>query len=313
MSILVAVSVCVVTLLALGASSASAYKLGLLRGGPEIWAKAPDGYAISLEKSSPHTVDISVSRGLGLFKNVYTAPARFEGRSTVVRLGQFGRIRLEFRPMGKPEAFSPFDDCTGRPIVFHEGVFVGTFRFRGEHGRVQLTRSRLPGSLTRTHVWNCNGDQNDGVRRPPERLNGGADLAAECGPVFFRALGGRRRSAPKPIFPDEEGFTFYIASKLEKRGGVTVKRRAAAFGSEGGFLNDGIYGATVRPPEPFSGTGTLTVDPDGTRRWTGDLRVKFMGGSAALAGRGFQVGINRYKLDGPEPELSPASGRCARG
>jgi hypothetical protein len=86
---------------------------------------------------------------------------------------------------------------------------------------------------------------------------------------------------------------------------MRILRFAAALGGSETFVFDeSLTSATVRPPFPFTGSGSFLRNPDGSISWTGTLAVSLPGlGSVQLTGGKAELATVAAHLKQLEEEL----------
>jgi hypothetical protein len=257
-----------------------------------VHVPASDGYRLDLEATlirfskaelakftgpaPPTETFISLNLHRGPAEALY-APrkATFDGETIEEDLGELGEISLRFVP-DHVNFKHPRKGGVGPVARIEHGAFVGVLRFRGEHGYTHLLRRRVPATLSRQAGLSCdlvpkNGSPN-GLRVGGTRLKHG-DV------VGFQAQ--RRGSS---------GAARLDAYDSETRGAIAVERKVEVGGPAGTLSLDGLTGATVKPPAPFTGEARFKAfkgKQSGT--WLGSLAVSFPGApDVSLAGREFE-------------------------
>jgi hypothetical protein len=59
-------------------------------------------------------------------------------------------------------------------------------------------------------------------------------------------------------------------------------------------FDEALTTATVSPPSPFHGSGTLAREADGTTTWSGSLAATILGKRVSLAGPGFESALRSF-------------------
>ena len=78
----------------------------------------------------------------------YTARGSYADDQVKARLPGVGRIKMRWKPSGKPEVTDePQGDCVGRRALIQEGIFVGSFSFRGERSYTESKGEAGRGAL----------------------------------------------------------------------------------------------------------------------------------------------------------------------
>jgi hypothetical protein len=122
-------------------------------------------------------------------------------------------------------------------------------------------------------------------------------------PIVLDAKAGESRTtfsvvATRPS--GEPGTTSFAASRIERRPNMRIFRFAFADAKEQAFVfDDALTGATVAPPQPFSGSASFLSGAGGGPSWTGPLSVDLPGAEGvALAGEDFAARLYRLGRDG---------------
>jgi len=219
----------------------------------------------------------------------YATKPHFEGRTVRARFGRLGSLDLTFTPT--PGKVKRCDT-----IVDAQGVFTGRLEFTGEHHYIHFDIDRVRGE--HTSAGSCSSSRP--VLASPRRASPRpwAALRGEEGEATLTAR------APVPRGGDaltvtmergiEGGFRGVIAAfRFEHGEGMEVIRGAVNGIGRNRFKWDLDAGtASLRPPAPFTGTATLSRAADGTRRWSGSLRVPILGSSPLLlTGPRWNVGL----------------------
>lgn len=229
----------------------------------------------------------------------------------VARLGKLGRIDVRFVPE-KVRHEKPPEGCHGPKAVVEEGDFVGAIAFHGEAGFTEVRSHRAPGAIVRTPAFTCEApspppnlkklERELEAREAEEAKEAGGEEEAEDFEAFSVGLAAKARgghvtlTAQKAVIREKhrKGFAITnIAAIGERRRGRIAETSATVyvFGRGSTFLvpnrkepaSEGI----LKPPAPFSGTGTFRRHPKGPPTWTGDLKIALPGfGQVRLAGPG---------------------------
>lgn len=211
----------------------------------------------------------------------YVARAQTHGGRISSRIGSLGTISMTFHPTG-PERLDQ-RRCDSSMTRSRPGTFVGTLRFRGEGGYVELRSHRLRG--VESH-------------RGPGCNPAGARALEEKG--RFDYLYAHFRSGVEATYFNAytlpSGGSFYFA--YTEAGGDEYAVDHEAFVSlapESTFAtDDSLSFAKVTPPFPFSGTGSFQRAADGAPLWTGSLTVSAPGAPAIpLTGPPFKVRLTK--------------------
>lgn len=195
--------------------------------------------------------------------------------------GKLGSISMRFRESRQRPWFGKRRRCRGADrFVVRRGVFVGSFRFRGEGGYLTVRAHRAKGSIS--------------------------SVAAKC-----QRQGHRRRERSSSIFEDSisgllatdragvaatvfaaisfRGRLIHLAQREENRGRLAILRIAVLSGRGELPLNEAATAGNFSPAAPFHGNGRYRAAPDGSASWSGNLSVDF-------------PGAPRFPLTGPDYE-----------
>lgn len=227
---------------------------------------------------------------------VYSVRGRVSTRRLVGRFGKLGRVALRFKPGPLSGRTQPPRGCKGKDVVSRRGVFVGSFRFRGEGGYLGVRRSRLVGTTKSSPSWRCKRPRRGGEG------GGGTDGLEELIPLKSPLLGAFVPGSQITFAALEEGLglTTFVVGARERRGAMRIARFAFTFGEAGTFtVSSRLRRATVKPPEPFAGRARFSRRGEGFNAWTGNLTVAFPGAPALpLTGPSFIANLGRPKTLG---------------
>lgn len=213
----------------------------------------------------------------------YLARATIDGRTVKADFGNLGRLSMRFVPSSKAPSVSC--DATKQRRLVRDGAYVGSLRFRGEEDYVSVDVRRAKGTLSEfSSASNCPPVVNHGKpRRGPKITSLFTEFRRGLGAIYFSA--------------EKEGAKKVDFSVVDESGGdrVAVYRQAYVEASPLTFATDQALGfASVSPPYPFSGTGQIQRNADGSRSWTGSLAVSFPGDAVVgLAGPEFKTQLTR--------------------
>jgi hypothetical protein len=217
----------------------------------------------------------------------YFARAILGTRRIRASFGALGSVSMHFEPSGRVVQAQPERGCTGvGGATTHLGVFIGSLRFRGEGGYVSASIHRAKGGLSSPPKPNCAGSNETGgegeVSRRAKRTELSAGFRRGLGAVYFGASARGNRAR-------------YYAIAEQGEGQIGIYRVAYATTSPLTFATDGALSfASLSPPYPFSGTGSLQRNLNGSRTWTGSLAVTFPGDpNVALDGPDFRTRLTR--------------------
>ncbi|HEX6688078.1 MAG TPA: hypothetical protein VF085_05375 [Solirubrobacterales bacterium] len=277
----------------------------------ELRFENSDGYKIAVVAFG-QTVALSVTRAHGRQKHrnristtTYLAHGKVTPTSIAASFGDRGRIAVRFQPTGRKVRATRKAGCktSGDGILAHIGVFAGELRFEGEGGYTSAEIHRVRGrSVDFTALLACLFGSSPGrhaVLPPPRsplglRLPGlvGAGLRTAASAPGVRThpstrprsttlLADSKAALSRTVFAAQvrgQGRSHFIALDEVSEGSIGVIRLAFARSAPSAFGFDGILSsATVAPPPPFSGAGTLNRGPGRTKSWAGSLAVSFLG------------------------------------
>jgi hypothetical protein len=257
---------------------------------PLLVLKGSHGYRVGVIGFGS-TVLLEVIHGRARAITAYAARGVVKPGRLEASFGDLGRIAMHFQRSSNQPRANPHRRCKrGDRIVRRRGVYVGSFRFRGEGGYISVRAHRAKGRVSTIAPW-CLRSQVDGPDRHavrPAQPSDSFELAAvgaswregvSSTSVGAVALGGR---------------TLFFASTAQSEGDLAILRFAfASSGSAQAFsVDNALTHAQIRPPAPFHGTGIYRAGPDGTKTWSGGLAANF-------------PGAPRLPLTGPQfkPEL----------
>ncbi len=254
----------------------------------EFTLKGSNGYRITVSGDPGGGKDSIELTATGRSGEVnYIASGRVTADRIEAKLGKLGRISVRFVPSGRQRRVKVPKKCIPErpPVVSSRlGSFIGTIRFRGEHG------------YTRVSARSAEGGVGDPLANTPKRLtcqfhesaeerkreleSVSLDASSSATGVSFstlRLFGNLRDGLlGKPAAPGDD--YLFLAASIERAGRMSIIRSAGASGGSEGFsFDDALTSATVRPPSPFTGTGNFVRNADGSTGWTGDLAVPLPG------------------------------------
>jgi hypothetical protein len=204
--------------------------------------------------------------------------------------GELGQIAMRFRPGGLTTYSKPRRGCRGPDrYTYRHGVFIGSFVFRGEGGFTSVRAHRAKGTIaTPSGPLHCGGS---GQEPPTDlgRTKGQKRTSLEAG--WHSGLTARFFSATTHGHDPAR----FSATSYETRGALAIFRGAFANASPQRFAFDpSLSFASVSPPLPFTGTGTIERTPSGVKTWTGTLAVSFPGApDVPLTGLPFKTFLSR--------------------
>jgi hypothetical protein len=256
-------------------------------------------------------VELSVE-GPGGTAQYSAAQGKVTATSIRASFGHLGEVSMHFRPSGKERRRHVSRKCLEeRPssISSRLGFFVGTFKFRGEHGYTHVVAHRAAGAigdpLTNIPMKKLPCDfRESGAERKREDESVSLDAAASKRKVslsVFRLF----RSWPTAISTFGRGAYLFLVIAAEKSEGLTIIRSNGATARPSDFAFDSaLTTASVTPPVPFTGTGTFQRNSDGSTTWTGNLAVPLPGlGLVGLTGGHAELATVATHLEQLEEKL----------
>jgi hypothetical protein len=205
---------------------------------------------------------------------------------------QFGKIAMKFHATAEAVRGLPpdcFGGTTGAATI--PGYFSGTIEFEGQKGYTAVSSHRVRGEIVLPPTEQC------------PLVAGGAnplveDPNAELPPAKTRmSLSALEKSGTGGLVfvARRAGKTGFYAERFGTVGRIGLLSYAYALGPRSSFTSDPrVSHGVVKPPMPFSGTGTLQRGPHGKRSWTGTLAATFPGeGRVSLVGTQFHTTLAR--------------------
>jgi hypothetical protein len=284
----------------------------------EFTLPASNGYQITVS-ADPTT---GVHRFVHLTANGHGGSAEYNVNGTVTPttiqadFGQLGKISVRFEPSGRQRNVRVPKKCMKQrpPVVTSRlGKFVGTIRFRGERGYTRVSaHSALGGTgdpLANTpKKLQCDFHESEAEReRELESVSlDGAPPRAGISFSAFRLFGDILAStASGKAMPPKGDRYLFLALAGEKVGKMSILRSSGALGTAKDFVFDNsLTSATVRPPSPFTGSGSFLRNADGSTSWTGDLAAPLPGlGTVSLTGGKADLATVAARVNHFEEEL----------
>lgn len=246
--------------------------------GPPVRPSPPFRSGFSV-KAGKYKVGVS-TYGEGLFLGVWRGGRKQRSMSAYLAkgvarperlqatFGKFGKLSMRFR---RSRNRAPDRNCVfGRVLIKQHGLFVGSLRFRGEHGYVSLRLHRAKGTILRLGKG-CH------VRRHHD-----------FDPSDFEFLFAKPEAAMLAISRDGVDSTAllaiaakkkstFLAIHEESRGKLAIVRLATVHKPGQLRFDEALTSGRLVPPHPFHGTGRYHAFPDGAQTWSGNLSVNFPG------------------------------------
>lgn len=210
----------------------------------------------------------------------YVARAKTRGGSVSSRIGNLGSVSMTFHPTGSERVDR--SDCDSSMTRSRPGAFVGSLHFLGEGGYVKLDAHRLQGV----------------VLHPGPECDLSTASRIEAKAKVDRLFAGFRSGLDATYFYAQtlaSGGSLYEVEAETGGSEYAVQRFAYAYAPGSTFATDkSLSSASLTPPYPFSGTGSLQRAADGAPSWTGSLAVSFPGAvDVPLTGPPFKVQLTR--------------------
>jgi hypothetical protein len=263
-----------------------AMHLGLHAAGGYQVAVSGFGQTVGLSVARPRP-----SRHAGA-STTYIARGKLGADTIEAGFGAFGQLSMRFQPSGKVVYGKRQQGCIGPDrTTTRFGQFVGSLRFRGEDGYVSVQTHRVKGKIRTPDSLQCTG-----AEAGPAGTTQGGEAAGQGKRTTLRAgfrLGLHDLSLEASSA--RAGHARYVAVSEQSQGQIAIYRSAYVQASPLTFATDSALSfASVSPPPPFSGTGTLRRAANGTRSWAGSLAVSFLGAAdVPLAGPQFRTALSR--------------------
>lgn len=211
----------------------------------------------------------------------YLTRGAIKGDAIKADFGDLGRVSMRFIPSSaRPSSWC---DRIRKRVVDRRGLFVGSLHFRGEGGYLEFDRRRAAGwQATLVAGSRCEEAPAPEHHNPSHRRK------------LTRFYAGFRRGVGSVEFwaeTNRKGRVQYEA--VAETGGeqMATYRHAFVEASPQTFATDGpLSFLSVSPPYPFSGTGLVQRNANGSRSWSGTLGVSFPGDAAlGLTGPAFRT------------------------
>jgi hypothetical protein len=246
----------------------------------------------------------AVKSGTHVAATTYVA----HGTATESRLeasfGPLGELSMRFHPAANRTWEKPDRNCHGLgQFMVRKGTWVGTLRFRGEGGYLNLDVHRVKGSVE-TIAPQCRkaGRGGEGEAQSDRRTRAEPLIRPSQEPSLGRevpVLQARWRHGVRAAEfvggAGREGSNFYAATE-ESRGQIAIFRTARAEGKAAAVSADhALTRADLSPPAPFHGSGRYRAAADGSTTWDGGLYVSFPGAAHyGLTGEPFEPSLELF-------------------
>lgn len=254
----------------------------------QIDLRSHDGYQVDLSASQTTAILRVTDRkkiGYAETSTDYLTRAVVRGDTVKADFGELGRVSMRFIPSGA----TPSSFCVGsrRRLVRRNGLYVGSLRFRGEYGYVSVDVQRAGGILlTRVADPHCKAQRPEARRTPSHH------------PKLTSLYAVHRRGIQSTQFwaeTNRRGRVDYEATVESGGEQMATYREAYVEASPLTFATDrALSFLSISPPFPYSGTGLVQRNPDGSRSWSGSLAVSFPGDpDVPLTGPEYQTKFTR--------------------
>lgn len=236
--------------------------------------KATEGFTLKTKAFQDATLGFTELRlkNAGAYALYRVDDSKLTQKRFAADFGKFGEIDAEFKTKETKRR------CIDGNIlsVKHRGAWKGKLLFTGEDGYTQVNRNSVPAVLGVTKLTTC-GEKGSHPRAAgptiPTAAAAKLPTLLSCGPgdvFYFRAQLDEAAADP-------DRAVAYRSIYSKTIGGVFLEKSVKVKGLASGFVADQAAGtATVTPPAPFSGTGTLDK-----KKLSGDLTVDFPGAADA--------------------------------
>jgi hypothetical protein len=296
--------VCALVALPAGAASAKpGYRVKPKSLHLNLALPATNGYSALIRTSGHRQVILSVSKGD--FSAAYVALGRVTRKGIKVDFGPLGHVALRFRGM---EKFHPRlapglklppslrERCKGRRSVGEKGVFLGSVRFQGERGYMQVHTHRRDGTVVRSYRRVCRSAARasaSGAQPREEGVYFGAQ-ARRHGRVRF--LTGVEMSFA--VREEESAVTFAVSGERKKVGRVAAFKLLLDINQfdsvEISPRGEKPLTAEVKLPKPFEGKASYRREGKAPPSWSGTLGIHLPGsGLVRLTGPEFDAELCR--------------------
>jgi hypothetical protein len=254
---------------------------------PKLALKA-DGYDIRVI-GAEEAVALVVSRDHA--STAYVAKGTATAGRIDASFGKLGRVAVRFQPApARPQAKARRGCRGANRFSIHRGVFVGTIRFRGEDGYVNIDAKRAQGvveGIAPRCAHRSASQPSPGQSQQAEGLAG--DPLEELEVSFVGASWRENVSSASVAGIGIFGRVLFFATTGESTGQLAKLRFASATsGARGLNFNDALTRARLAPPAPFDGTGVYKAAPDGKKTWSGSLTASFPDTRLLLVGPQFK-------------------------
>lgn len=263
--------------------------------------RGSDSYSVEVLTVGRHRVILSVSKGqVGA---LYSVRGRIARDGIHARFGNLGRIAVAFHPSTPARAGKSRQRCGRAALATETGTFRGTIEFAGERDYTTVDAGRAQGFVVKPVRVSCAG----------RRAKASATFPVPGLTTHLTALSRKRgRTVSFEVYGFRRSRRMSVqASSQERRGKMSIFRAASAtIGGSNAFSASEIDAhpafATLKPPKPFSGSGTFQEHADSSHSWTGTLAAWLPGiGKLSLAGPSFASNLCRQPPGAAGCDLFP--------
>jgi hypothetical protein len=236
--------------------------------------RGTNGYRINLYAGDRHWVTITVRKG-GIVTRYETRGVRQGKFGAVARFPGFGRVSFQFKANGRRHRYSQPPWCEGADGLVLEGRILGRVRFAGEERYTSVDVGRAKAEVETWPRLRCRYLEPDG-RRQRRKWTATFGAFAETLPsIEFTADRYARRLRPAS---KQVAFNVFTGAREH---GIWIFRSARVVADNSTFAvpdpKRAPENVILRPPPPFSGTGTFQRTPESVFTWEGDLSIQFPG------------------------------------
>lgn len=236
--------------------------------------RGTNGYRVNLYANNRRLVTIKV-RKEGIVTEYQTRGARRGDYGAAADFPGLGRVSFQFKANGRHHRTVPPPWCEGPDGLALEGRILGRIRFDGEEKYTSVDVGRAKAEVETWPRLRCRYLEPDG-RRKRQQWTATFGAYAETPPsIEFTAKRYRQQ-----LRPASRQVVFNVFSGAREHG-IFVFRSARVVADNSTFAvqdpKQTPENVVLRPPSPFSGTGSFQRTPESTFSWEGDLSIQFPG------------------------------------
>jgi hypothetical protein len=236
--------------------------------------RGTNGYRVHLYANDRHRVTIKV-RKAGIVTEYETRGASHGKYGAAAEFPGFGRVRFQFKANGRHHRVSPPPWCEGSDGLALEGRILGRVRFDGEERYTSVSVKRAKAEVETWPRWRCRYLEPNGRRQRRKRTASFGAYGETSPSIEFTADRFSRRFRPA-----SKQVVFNVFTGARKHG-IWIFRSARVVADNSTFAvpdpKRAPENVILRPPPPFSGTGTFQRTPESVFTWEGDLSIQFPG------------------------------------